>query len=65
MILKQCLSVDENLDGITDYSFNPDFNFRQLVELVVRWEYLPGSALYLSVAGKQVQCQWNVLFGTT
>ena len=41
--------VDENLDGTTDYSFgNPDFNFRQFrSNLVVRWEYLPGSTLYL------------------
>ena len=32
-----------------DYSFgNPDFNFRQFrSNLVVRWEYLPGSTLYL------------------
>jgi hypothetical protein len=35
-------------DGAT-YSFgNPDFNFRQFrSNLVVRWEYLPGSTLYL------------------
>ncbi len=42
-------SIDENLDGNYDYSFgNPDFNFRQFrSNLVVRWEYLPGSVLYL------------------
>lgn len=42
-------SIDENLDGISDYSFdNPDFNFRQFrSNLVVRWEYLPGSTLFL------------------
>jgi hypothetical protein len=41
--------VDENGDGRTDYSFdNPDFNFRQFrANLVVRWEYTPGSTLYL------------------
>jgi len=41
--------VDENGDGIVDYSFgNPDFNFLQFrSNLVVRWEYIPGSALYL------------------
>ena len=35
-------------DGST-YSFgNPDFNFRQFrSNLVIRWEYLPGSTLYL------------------
>lgn len=33
----------------TDYSFgNPNFNFRQFrSNFVVRWEYLPGSTLYL------------------
>ncbi len=41
--------VDENGDGRTDYSFdNPDFNFRQFrANLVVRWEYVPGSTLYV------------------
>jgi hypothetical protein len=41
--------IDENLDGNSDYSFdNPDFNFRQFrSNLVVRWEYLPGSTLFL------------------
>lgn len=42
-------AVDENRDGKVDYSFdNPDFNFRQFrSNLVVRWEYLPGSTLFL------------------
>ena len=42
-------SVDENLDGEIDYSFrNPDFNFMQFrSNLVLRWEYIPGSELYL------------------
>ena len=41
--------VDENGDGITDYSFGkPDFNFVQFrSNLIVRWEYKPGSELYL------------------
>jgi len=41
--------VDENLDGIEDYTFeNPDFNFFQFrMNLVVRWEYIAGSTLYL------------------
>ena len=41
--------VDESGDGIPDYSFGrPDFSFLQLrSNLVVRWEYRPGSALYL------------------
>jgi hypothetical protein len=42
-------NIDENSDAINDYSFqNPDFNFRQFKSnLVVRWEYSPGSTLYL------------------
>ncbi len=42
-------NVDENGDGAVDYGFaNPDFNFRQFrSNLVVRWEYTPGSTLYL------------------
>lgn len=42
-------SVDENNDGNSDYSFtDPDFSFREFrSNLVVRWEYLPGSTLYL------------------
>ncbi len=42
-------SVDENMDGTTDYSFGkPDFNFVQFrSNLIVRWEYRPGSELYL------------------
>ncbi len=42
-------TVDENADGIVDYSFgNPDFNFLEFrSNLVVRWEYRPGSAIFL------------------
>lgn len=41
--------IDEQNDGIVDYSFNkPDFNFVQFrSNFVVRWEYKPGSELYL------------------
>ena len=40
--------IDENVDNITDYSFGkPDFSFVQLqTNLVVRWEYIPGSELF-------------------
>ncbi len=40
--------IDENGDGQNDYSFdNPDFNFRQFrSNLVMRWEYRPGSTLF-------------------
>lgn len=42
-------NIDENSDGATDYSFdNRDFNFQEfLSNLVVRWEYNPGSSVYL------------------
>lgn len=42
-------AVDENRDGVTDYTFSkPDFNFVQFrSNLVARWEYKPGSEIYL------------------
>ncbi|MFT6699391.1 MAG: hypothetical protein ACJAVD_000888 [Porticoccaceae bacterium] len=42
-------TIDENTDGVADYSFsNPDFSFTQLqTNLVARWEYIPGSELFL------------------
>ena len=41
--------VDENVDGNVDYSFdNPDFTWDEwLSNLVIRWEFLPGSTAYL------------------
>jgi hypothetical protein len=41
--------IDENLDGTVDYTFNTgNFNVQEfLSNLVVRWEYAPGSSLYL------------------
>lgn len=41
--------VDENRDGIVDFSFdNPDFSAVQFrSNLVLRWEYIPGSEIYL------------------
>jgi hypothetical protein len=41
--------IDENLDGTIDYTFNTgDFNVKEfLSNLVVRWEYSPGSSVYL------------------
>jgi hypothetical protein len=40
--------IDDNMDGMKDISIgNPDFSFRQFrSNLVIRWEYLPGSTLY-------------------
>lgn len=42
-------NIDENIDGTTDYSFGRrDFNIQEfLSNLVVRWEYNPGSSVYL------------------
>ena len=42
-------NIDENADGKTDYSFDKtDFNVQEfLSNLVVRWEYNPGSTVYL------------------
>lgn len=41
--------VDHDGDGIQDYSFGkPDFNFGQFrSNMVLRWEYIPGSTLFL------------------
>lgn len=41
--------VDENGDQVVDYTFsNDNFNFMQFrSNLVLRWEYKPGSSLYL------------------
>ena len=41
--------IDEDTDGDIDYSFgNSDFNYQFfLSNLVIRWEYNPGSSLYL------------------
>lgn len=48
-LMNDVYSVDDNLDGATDFSFdNPDFSFVQFrSNLVVRWEYTPGSEIYL------------------
>jgi hypothetical protein len=42
-------SVDEDMNGNEDYSFdNLNFNFKQFrSNLVIRWEYSPGSTLFL------------------
>lgn len=44
----EAYDVDENKDGIIDYSFDdPNFNFYEFrSNLVVRWEYIPGSTVY-------------------
>lgn len=41
--------IDETADGQVDYSFsNPDFDFVQFrSNMVLRWEYIPGSTIFL------------------
>ncbi|MFQ5446243.1 MAG: DUF5916 domain-containing protein [Saprospiraceae bacterium] len=43
------IRIDENKDGVVDYEFgNRDFNVQEfLSNFVVRWEYNPGSSVYL------------------
>jgi hypothetical protein len=57
-------SIDENSDGSADYSFgNPDFNFRQFrSNLVVRWEYSPGSTVYFVWSQGRTSSDLNGLF---
>ncbi|HOW10886.1 MAG TPA: DUF5916 domain-containing protein, partial [Bacteroidales bacterium] len=47
--LSESFNIDENRDGVIDYSFDRnDFNVQEfLSNLVVRWEYSPGSSVYL------------------
>lgn len=47
--LERKYDVDENLDGTKDYSFSdPNFSFAQFrSNLVLRYEYRPGSEIYL------------------
>jgi len=47
--VSESYSVDENADGTADYTFgNPDFSYVQFrSNLVVRWEYIPGSEIFL------------------
>jgi len=42
-------NIDENTDGTSDYSFDKmDFNVQEfLSNMVLRWEYNPGSSVYL------------------
>jgi hypothetical protein len=45
----EAYEVDENRDGTVDYSFDrPDFDARFLnANMVIRWEYTPGSTVFL------------------
>jgi len=43
------ISIDDNHDGVPDFEFySPDFKISEfLSNMVFRWEYIPGSSLYL------------------
>lgn len=57
----QTYSFDSDKDGIADYSFtNPDFNYQQFKSnLVLRWEYMAGSTLYLVWAQDRTAFEQN------
>jgi hypothetical protein len=46
--VEDAYTIDENKDGQVDYSFgNPNYNVLEFnSNLVLRWEYLPGSTVY-------------------
>lgn len=46
---KNSYQIDEDANGVTDYNIhNPDFAFVQFrSNLVARWEYIPGSEIFL------------------
>ena len=48
-LVEDSYEIDEDTDMIMDYSFdNPDFTLEEwLSNLVVRWEFMPGSTTYL------------------
>lgn len=58
------LNRSYNVSDGNNFSFgNPDFNFRQFrSNLVVRWEYLPGSTLYLVWSQGRTSTDSNGMF---
>ncbi len=48
-LINDAYNIDENTDETIDYSIGkPDFNVQEfLSNLVIRWEYSPGSSVYL------------------
>ncbi len=55
----EVFNVDEDLNGTVDYSFDKrDFNaFYFISNLIIRWEYLPGSSVYLVWSQKRSDYQ--------
>lgn len=60
-------TLDRDLDGTQDYSFdNPNFNIVEFrSNMVVRWEYIPGSTLFLvwTSNGSQFDNSYKNSFG--
>lgn len=58
--------IDEDLDGLTDYQYEaPDFKVKEfLSNLVLRWEYNPGSTIYLvwSQSRSEVEDQGQIQY---
>jgi hypothetical protein len=60
-------NIDEDVNGTTDYSFDkPDFNAYYFISnLVIRWEYLPGSSVYLVWSQNRTDYQSQGVFNPT
>jgi hypothetical protein len=63
----EVFSIDENENGTSDYSFDkPDFNAYYFISnLVIRWEYLPGSSVYLVWSQNRSDYQSQGVFSPT
>jgi hypothetical protein len=57
-------NIDEDVNGTSDYSFDkPDFNAYYFISnLVIRWEYLPGSSVYLVWSQNRTDYQTQGVF---
>ncbi len=57
-------SIDFDKNGTPDYAFsNPNFNFQQFrSNLVLRWEYIPGSVLFVVWSHEQSAIEGTSLF---
>lgn len=66
-INNQDYTLDINKDGLPDYEFsNPDFNFQQFrSNLVLRWEYIPGSVLFVVWSHEQSNVEETDVFNIT
>jgi len=63
-IIDRLYSIDENLDSFDDYTFSdPDFTVSEFLHnLVVRWEFLPGSTAYIVWSQTREYSTGNGLF---